>query len=198
MSPFVDGGLSPDSGTSTGSGLWRGWGACARLLGDSSQSAAAVTPPGLCVGSGARRGGARGCSCHHRPRGSRCCSVSAGAEGRESDLGVASQSGPWATVLPKLGPSISRVLAARRRPSSIASSRPSTSMVVKFEAPGDARRQAASLAPSCSWGPSLAPAHGHLSRCLLSPAEPNPGSGRGRGSPAGAESSRVTTGTVGE
>lgn len=183
MSPFIGGGLSPDSGASAGGGLWRGWGACARLLGDSSQGAAAATPPGLCVGSGASGGGARGCSCHHSQRGIRCCYVAAGAEGRESGLGVASLSGPGATVQPKLGPSTSggSWLLGDGLPS-IASPRPSTSMVVKLAAPGSARHQAASLAFSCSWGASLAPAHGHLRRRLLSPAEPNPGSGRGRGS----------------
>uniref|UniRef100_A0A9L0IX35 Zinc finger CCCH-type containing 12B n=1 Tax=Equus asinus TaxID=9793 RepID=A0A9L0IX35_EQUAS len=56
-------------------------------------------------------------------------------------------------------------------------------MVVKLAAPGSAGHQAASLAPSSSWGASLAPAHGHLRRRLLSTAEPTPGGGRGRGSP---------------
>ena len=66
---------------------------------------------------------------------------------------------------------------------SITSPRPSTSMVVKLAAPGSAGHQIASLAPSSSWGASLARAHGHLRRRLLSPAETTPGGGRGRGCP---------------
>ncbi|XP_043425918.1 uncharacterized protein LOC122477072 [Prionailurus bengalensis] len=131
-------------------------------------------------------------------RGSRRCSVAAGAEGRESGLGVGSLRGPGAAVPPELWPSIPGrywPLGEGLFPS--ASSGSSTSMVVKL-APGSARHQAASFAPSSSWGASLAPAHGHLRRHLLSPAEPTPGGGRGRGSLAGALSSRATTGTIGE
>lgn len=60
---------------------------------------------GLCVGSSARGGGARGCSCDRAPRGSHRCSVAAGAEGLESSLGVPSRSGAAAAVPPELGPS---------------------------------------------------------------------------------------------
>lgn len=139
----------------------------------------------VCVGSGARGGGARGCSCDRGPeREPPVCSVAAGAEGRESGPGVGSLRGPGVAVPPELRPSTPGrygPLGEGLPPS--ASPRPSTSMVVKLAAPGSARHQIASFAPSSSWGASLAPAHGHLRRRLLSPAEPTPGGGRGRGSP---------------
>lgn len=133
-----------------------------------------------------RRPGRRGTVCRQRapekeehedaaataaPRGSCHCCVAAGAEGRESGLGVASLSRRGAAVQPELGPSargfgqLGKHPPASRAP--IASSRPSTSMVVKLAAPGSARHQAASLAPSSSLGASLVPAHGHLRRWLL-------------------------------
>lgn len=90
------------------------------------------------------------------------------AEGRELGLGIASLRGPGAAVPPELGPSTpggSEPLGEGLPP--IASPRPSTSMVVKLAAPGSARHQTTSLAPSSSWGASLVPAHGHLLRRFL-------------------------------
>lgn len=110
--------------------------------------------------------------------------MTAGAEGRESGLGVASLRGPGAAVPPVLRPSTpGGSWPLGEGLPFIASPRPSTSMVVNLAAPGSARHQAVSLAPSSSWGASLAPAHGHLRRRLLSLAEPTSGGGRGRGSP---------------
>lgn len=112
--------------------------------------------------------------------------MAAGAEGRESGLGVGPLRGPGVAVPPELRPSTPGTYGAAGRgppPAPSAYPRPSTSMVVKLPASGSARYQAASFTSSSSWGASLAPAHGHLRRRLLPPAEPTPGGGRGRGSP---------------
>lgn len=154
---------------------------------------------GLCVGSGARGGGARGCSCDSGPRGSHRCSVAAGAEGLESSLGVASLRGAGAAVPPELGPSTpggSGPLGEGLAPLCL----PSPFHVDGGEVGGARERKA----PDCLPCTQLflvgfsGRTHGHLRHRLLSPAKTTPGGGRGRCSPAGAESRRATTGTIGE